>query len=383
MRLLFTTLISPGHLRPMVPLAWALRADGHDVVVTSPPNMVQWPQAAGLNARAVGEALDPIGQVRDRREPGARTGGRVDEDKYFRIGRGVSRWASAYVDGLLEFARGWRPDAVVHEPMELTGRLVAAALGIPIIRHRWGIETFDAYDRGAAEGLADTCARLGVSVDALAPYRIVDPCPASLQDPGVRPGMPMRYVPDNGSGVVPDWILHRPTTPRVLVTLGTMTVAVGGMSLLDRVFEALRGLDVEVVAAVRAEDRDTLGDVVEGVRVVESLPLSLFTDTCDLVIHHGGSGSTMATVVPGKPHLVLPQLIDGYDHADAIHRIGAGISIEDPDHQRDVDLLRESVTALLNEPRYAKTAVALAEENTSRPSPRVVAGDLVEAIKSY
>lgn len=380
MRLLFTTLISPGHLRPMVPLAWALRADGHDVVVTCPPNMVQWPQAAGLSARPVGEALDPVGQVRDRREPGARTGGRVDEDKYFRIGRGVSRWASAYVDGLLEFARDWRPDAVVHEPMELTGRLVAAALGVPIIRHRWGIETFDAYDRGAAEGLADTCARLGVTVEDLLPYRIVDPCPPSLQDPGVSPGMPMRYVPDNGAAVVPDWVLRRPARPRVLVTLGTMTVAVAGASLLDRVVEALRGLDVEIVVAMREEDRDQLG--ADKVRV-SSLPLSLYADTCDLVIHHGGSGSTMTTVVAGKSHLVLPQLIDGYDHADALHRIGAGISIEDPDEQRDVDLLRESVTALLTEPGYGKTAWGLAEENASRPSPRAVAGDLVDAVKRY
>lgn len=50
MRVLFTTAPLPGHLYPMVPLAWALRAAGHQVLVAAPENFSETVVATGLPA---------------------------------------------------------------------------------------------------------------------------------------------------------------------------------------------------------------------------------------------------------------------------------------------------------------------------------------------
>lgn len=48
MRVLFTTTPGRGHFFPMVPLAWALRCAGHQVVVAAPPQIAESVRAAGL-----------------------------------------------------------------------------------------------------------------------------------------------------------------------------------------------------------------------------------------------------------------------------------------------------------------------------------------------
>ena len=58
MRVLFTTWAWPSHYFPMVPLAWALRAAGHEVRMTSQPELLPAMLASGLPATAVGTDLD-------------------------------------------------------------------------------------------------------------------------------------------------------------------------------------------------------------------------------------------------------------------------------------------------------------------------------------
>ena len=58
MRVLVVTWGWRSHLYPLVPLAWALRAAGHDVVVAGPPDLVDVITGAGLPAVPVGRLLD-------------------------------------------------------------------------------------------------------------------------------------------------------------------------------------------------------------------------------------------------------------------------------------------------------------------------------------
>lgn len=386
MRFLFTVQVAPSHLRPMVPLAWALTAAGHQVVVACPPNMVGGPQSLGLSAVGFGEPFDQIEMIKSRlpagvRSPIERWGGRVDPARYGGIGRGISMAAAARVDSLLEFARDWRPDAVIHEPTEVTGRLVAGALGIPAFRHRWGVDTFgEEFEQALRESLHDTCERLGFDSAGLTSSGALDPCPASMQLATADPGTPMRYVAHNGAGEVPPWTLRRGKRPRVSVTLGTITVELGGVDLLKGVLEALGRLDVEVVAALRPQEVELVGALPDDVTVVEGLPIDLFMGTCDLAINHGGSGSVYTSVAHGIPQLVLPQLLHEFETGDALERIGAGLSLDTPEQQGDVSLLGDAIGKILDDGGYLEAAGRLADENAARPAPSEVAEELVSLV---
>ncbi|MGW1290379.1 activator-dependent family glycosyltransferase, partial [Streptomyces sp. NPDC002586] len=57
MRILFATFAVKTHLHPQIPIAWALRAAGHDVRVASQPDLAPDITGAGLTAVPVGDPL--------------------------------------------------------------------------------------------------------------------------------------------------------------------------------------------------------------------------------------------------------------------------------------------------------------------------------------
>ena len=58
MRVLISTWPASGHLQPIVPLSWALRGAGHEVIVTTPQHLVPFVKSTGLDAIALGEEQD-------------------------------------------------------------------------------------------------------------------------------------------------------------------------------------------------------------------------------------------------------------------------------------------------------------------------------------
>lgn len=54
-------------------------------------------------------------------------------------------------------------------------------------------------------------------------------------------------------------------------------------------------------------------------------PLSQIIPDCGYVVHHGGIGTTFATLIAGKPAIVMPQAYDQFFNATLIDRWGAGI----------------------------------------------------------
>jgi UDP:flavonoid glycosyltransferase YjiC (YdhE family) len=194
------------------------------------------------------------------------------------------------------------------------------------------------------------------------------------------PGMPMRYVAHNGAGDVPPWTLRRGRRRRVSVTLGTITVELGGVDLLKAVLEALGGLDVDVVAALRPQEVELVGSLPDEVTVVEGLPIDLFMGTCDLAINHGGSGSVYTSVAHGVPQLVLPQLLHEFETGDALERFGAGLSLDTPEQQGSASLIRDAASKILDDPGHLEAARELAAENAVRPAPTELAAELVDLI---
>jgi UDP:flavonoid glycosyltransferase YjiC (YdhE family) len=258
------------------------------------------------------------------------------------------------------------------------GRLVGELLHVPSAAHRWGVDpTSGPFEERSAELFAPLCARHGLP-GLPKPRVILDPCPPDIQALDAEPGHPMRYIPFNGTGVLPEWVSGR-ANRRVAVSMGGTTLTLAGPSSFQRVIEALGGVpDIEVVVALSAQDLDLVGGLPDEFRVTEWLPLNLFVQTCDLLIHHGGSGTGLTAAAYGVPQLVLPQFADAFDYGRGIAACGAGVTVPDAAGQSDIDGLSKTITALLDDAGYRDSATALRERMRAAPSLASVVAMLTE-----
>ncbi|GAA3343138.1 DUF1205 domain-containing protein [Amorphoplanes nipponensis] len=376
MRVLVTTAPLHGHFFPMVPLAWALRSAGHDVLVAAPANFVDDIAGAGLPAVP---SAGPIGfadfMFHDRdgtpltppADPAARRAG---------SGRAWGRLAARTLDGVREIVGNWRPDLLVCEPTEYAGQLAAATAGIAWVEHWWGLAVQPEYRPFAQRELEPELQRLGLR-DLPEPALRIDVSPPSVQRPGVPDAQRMRYVPFNGPALLPPWASQPRHRPRICVTLGSMLPKHG---LLDfggmlRDFAAgLTGLGADVVIAVDDQVAAGWTDLPDGVRAAGWLPLNLVLPACDLVVHHGGPGSVFTALALGVPQLALPQTADQFENADRMVATGAGLRLLPA--ERGTTTVVAACEQLLADPLFGKNAAVVAEEIATAPTPAEVVGVL-------
>ena len=380
MRVVLTTSALEGHFFPMVPLAWALRAAGHEVLVNAPANFTPTITSTGLYAAGFvpevrfedfmlrdrqGRPVQPPANPRDRRESGGRAWGRL---------------AALMLDGTLELFEAYRPDLVVSEPNEYAGSIAATKLGIPWVEHGWGIMGMPEFKPASAAELAPELNRLG-QPGLTDPDLVVDTCPPSLREEPADGALPMRYVPYNGAAVAPDWVFEERAKPRVCLTFGGVLPRHGRKDFRGMLREwtlALPGLGVEVVVAVADDLTAQWIPLPEGVRTAGWLPLSLTLPACDVVVHHGGVGSTLTTAIAGLPQLLTPQLVDQFENARRITALGAGLSLQ-PEELTTAAVV-EKVAELLADTTFGKCARTVADENAKRPTPAEVATQLEELV---
>lgn len=361
MRILITTNAAVGHLLPMVPTAAALLAAGHDVRVACPAGFAPFVERCGLRAVACEErAVDP----RTMPPP-------PPDDVRGRLVWAVTlSWPSdcrPWVDALLGFAREWRPELVIVEPVEHAGRVVAAALGVPVVVHGWGFTLPAGVERSAAAGLADLYRAVGA--EPVPPRLLVELGPARLQPPGTVAVRRHSYVPSS----IPGEPLPPPTpgVRRALVTLGTYADPRAAGRLRAAISAALsQGL--EVVAVLGNADRETGAALPAAAIVVRWTDMAAATASSDLVIHHGGAGTSWTTLVAGRPAVVMPQAGDQFDNARLLAEAGTARVVEDP------AALDATVRAVLEDRSLAERAGQIARANALLPGPAALAGYLAE-----
>ncbi|WP_298796320.1 nucleotide disphospho-sugar-binding domain-containing protein [uncultured Pseudonocardia sp.] len=374
MRVLFTTWAWPSHLHAMVPLAWACRAAGHDVVVACQPGLVADVRRTGLSYAVVGSDVDSAAMVAGYLLPTRRFGApaagpaRV-EPGGVRIPRALQMFLAnteAMAADIVELAHGLAPDLVVHEPTAWAGTLAAAAAGVPAVRHLYGADLLYGARHLIQELLAPLAQRweLG-ALDPLGSVT-VDPFPPSLQLYPEVQRIPVRYVSSSGFTEVPETPRRRPR--RVCVSWGTTIGRMGESRMLaGEVARALHDTDAELVVAVDGRQRDQLGLVPPGVTVVVDAPLHAVAARCDVLVSHGGAGSVLVALAAGLPQLMVPQLPDHEAHATAVVTAGAGrlLAVDDVTPER----IRSGVGALLDDPRPRAAAGVVAAEMARQPSP--------------
>ncbi|GAA3873657.1 DUF1205 domain-containing protein [Saccharothrix violaceirubra] len=366
MRVLVIPLPYPTHLMAMVPLCWALRTSGHEVLIACPPEVRATAHAAGLTTVDVpGHEEAPATTIR-LRFPLPAFG-----ERYTDAGRDLWRATADSVvrdslDRLADYravAESWRPSLLLVDVCALVGRVLGGLLDVPVAAHRWGVDpTAGPFTERARELL-----------DLPEPTLVLDPCPPGLQAVDAPPGRPVQFVPYNGSGTVPGWSTPPPGVRRICVCMGRMVLDTTGPAPLRRAVAAATAVPgTQTVVAVSREHRRWLADLPADVLVAESVPLNLFLDTCAAVVCAGGSGTALTATRFGVPQLVLPQYFDQFDYARNLAAAGAGLALPDGDSQSDHDLLTGSLAALLDDSGFASAAAKLGDEIAEMPRPTEV-----------
>lgn len=427
MRILFATYPEKTHFFAMVPLAWALRSEGHDVRVASQPSLVETITRSGLSAVPVGvdHGMDTVtrrflepefaarrpelyAKVRWGRLPPFDLPEDPEKVTWDQVRTGQREVVPGYrmanepmVEDLVAFARSWRPDLVLWEPATYSAAIAARACGAAHARVPWCLDFFGRMrlhflrmrdvrctgDRDDALGtwLAELAGRFGVEFteSLLTGQFTVEQFPGSLRMQVGLHSVPMRYVPYPGPAVVPDWLRPPPSGPRIALTLGlSSTERFGGYSVdTQELLDALADLDVEVVATVAEAEQRNVGAVPPNARVVSFVPLPVLVPTCAAVIHHAGFGTLCTTLRSGVPQLAIPEQEDALVTARRIERQGAAAVR----HVTGVtgDFVREQVLRLLGEPAFGAAAARLRDEMLAMPTPHGVVPELAELASAY
>ncbi|WP_447007961.1 glycosyltransferase [Saccharothrix isguenensis] len=321
MRVLFAALASVGHTYPLIPLAIAAREAGHEV---------HFAVGEGVHAPLAANGLRPFRPA----------------DSFYEI----------YAEDLEPELARLEPDLVVHE-WGVPGAAVAARrAGIPALWHGFG--------RMFPEGIG-----LESPTKAVPGRPHVDICPPSLQDKdflATEDRIALRPVPYSEPGPLPTW-----DEPVVYLTLGT---AFGTADLLTTVIKGLATLDAHVVVATGRVRPEELGDLPHNVTARPWVPQADLLPHAAVVVHHGGSGTTLGALAVGAPQLVLPQGADQFANADAITAAGAGLRLLAD--ELSADAVADSVRALSQRQGHRDAARAIAEEIAHMPSPDDVARSL-------
>jgi glycosyltransferase (activator-dependent family) len=419
MRVLLIVPAIPTHLNLLVPVAWALRAAGHEVSVASQPNLVGAIHSSGLTAVPAGTMLDsgrtllgskkntatasrgrPFRPAFDIREAAAQ---KLTWD-YLRgalmlHAAAISNFLAndSMLADLVDFARGWRPDLVIWDSAVYIGPVVARACGAVQVRSLSGPDHIGrmraafnelaanrvphAGDDPLGEWLARRLARYEGDFDeeVVLGRATIDPMPPWMRVPTRAKYLPVRCVPYNGTTTFPRWTLEQPSRPRVCVTLGSSAGAFGlmGVPIMEIIAE-VASLDVEVVATVSAKQLPVGAVMPENVRLFDFVPLDQLLPTCSAVVHHFGMGTLGTALVHGVPQLRVRGGVDGDGDRELVER-GAALSLDSGDLAPGE--IAKAVHRLISEPTFQENAARLRAEMLMAPSPARLVPELEALVR--
>jgi UDP:flavonoid glycosyltransferase YjiC (YdhE family) len=374
MRFLFTSNPLVGHWLPMLPLARAAEAAGHEVVVAAGPDVVADIDRRGLTAWSIGPDLATTqAGVRDRPRAANET------DAARTVGDGLAMFAAPAIDrarALVVLTAGWLPDIVIQETYELAGDYVPARLHVlhGLGAHYPGFVGLRELALGYVGSTLGPPAWRAPVADTL----YIDPFPPILQAQDARPFKDVLAVrPDAGEvgpgDVLPPSVGQLPYERTVYLTLGTFF---NSADQFEMPLGALRDLGVNVVLTCGyGVDKAAFGLLPPNVVVEQYLPQALLLPRCSAVVCHAGAGTVIGALANGVPLVCLPRGADQFGNADQVSRTGAGITLRP--EELSADSIREACRRVLDDASYAAAASALQDEIALLPDASAVVNELV------
>lgn len=341
-----------GHLYPMMDVAIALREAGHRVIVQTLADERDRVEAEGLEHRAMDariealvlddyEGKNPLQQIQRTMSCWLERAPHEAED----LQRSIETLAP---DLLVVDANSWGAAAVAESRGQPWAMFLPYCLPVPSrdapafgpgfappkgwmgrLRDRllWAVQGFAM--RGALEQLNALRAEVGVAAVTshsdlfrrpdLLLYRTAEPFdyPRSDWPENLRAIGPGLWAPP---GEAPPWLgeLER---PRVLVSVSTELQEDG--AIIETALEALADAPGTVIVTTAALDPARF-QAREGVRITRFLPHAAVVPEVDLVVTHGGMGTTQRALAAGVPVVVVPWGRDQNETARRAEVCGAG-----------------------------------------------------------
>jgi hypothetical protein len=378
-RILFTSTSGLGHVHPLLPFVRAAQARGDEVRLAIAT--AAQPAAAGF-----GVPLVPTG-LPDPAEAGPFWAGlpaQDDKDSYV-----IGRWfggmlTRAALPAVHAEIDSWTPDLVVSESAELAGALCAELAGISHVTVGCTALAGPGYVSPVLVAEVNTARRmLGLPETDEVPWdrattTYVTAVPQVLWGaPDEVPAGTRLVRHEDPEGPVRDE-LPAPREPgrraTVYATLGSAAPGVGFVGdAYAAVLAGLGRLDADVLFTVGSLDAGTLGPLPANVRVESYVPQSVAM-ACDVVVSHGGSGTTIAALTRGLPQVVVPLFADQPHNAARIAAAGIGVAV---DVRTAADTLAPAVEKVLGDASYRQAAHRVACDLAALPSPADVLADLI------
>ncbi|TAK82450.1 MAG: DUF1205 domain-containing protein, partial [Aquabacterium sp.] len=365
------------HFFPMVPLCWALRSAGHEVMAALPGKFTAVAESAGITSTQISSSdhfYNRDSQANHQTTP--QWGANADGSHHGRVTQAVIEHvldtympiSYSNAEAMVKLADQWRPDLVLHTPWDYTGPLVATMLGIPRVSHSWGVALPRELEALEAQAIEPLLQKWGIQGGLQEAKHHIDICPPSLQYDEV-PTMTrhMQYIPFNGSSPLEPWLLEAPKRKRVCVSIGSVPIENGHAHLLESVIIALSRMDVEGVVLTGGVQVNLEHQPANVKLIKNNIPLSYVLPSCDFVIHHGGSGSTMTSSVLGLPQLAIPQMCDQFRHAERTAEAKVGITLTNKTPHPDE--VYQAATQLISDEVYRTNARKMRIENLQQPKP--------------
>lgn len=367
------TLPLPGHMRPMMAAARALKQAGHTPIVVGPPDLTsRIPDDVAV--RTVGADRFPSGTLDARCACLSRMTSLSDMRQMFNTIAALSQF---YIDHLPDAIDAIGADAVLHDQLEPGAGIVARGLS-----QSWGIRHISLacalpmnrepsipppflgwrYRPGAfgdwlnagyyrvvnalhaeqSRVLADGAQRFGLTKpdgledwqrvwsvdDGISRQKDLVQGLASLDYPRQTPPTylgPLRDAETRYPGL--DSIAaERDGRPLAFISLGTL---MGGRTRLLRAMAKAakaRGLQPVVVHGGRMEEGEA-ASFPKGTIIRDFLDQRQIMDDADAALLHGGHNSTTDAVSAGLPLIILPQAFEQGAMAARVERAGLGRAV--------------------------------------------------------
>ncbi len=411
-----------GHVTPLVALARALVARGHQVHFYTGSRFQQEVEATGACFEPMSAALDPGGRPLEDFFPELRRLTGVEQLKYalrhFFIDSGLGqltdlrRVVSRTPPDTIVVDASFRGAALLHElregppwvavnvfPLMLSSRDTAPfGPGFPPMPGRAGRLRNAVLQQLVTQLLMRDVMRhanvqraeLGlpprtelVFDAALSPYLYLQAGVASLEYP--RSDLPpqVHFVgPLTAAGAdahdpLPPWWgdLVDADRPVVHVTQGTANT--DPRELLLPTLRALADEDVLLVATTGGPGVDVLGALPHNARAAEFVPHSALLPHVSVMVTNGGFGGVLRALSHGIPLVVGGGTQDKPEVANRVHFAGAGINLRTgAPTEHDV---RQAVRRVLTDPRFRHGAETVAAD-IARHRGAAAAADLIEVL---
>jgi len=368
MRILMTTIRGEGHMRPLLPFADAFRDQGHDVMIATPEAATGLVLDAGHEAWALPQAPAAVSDSVFAR---AQAGG-PDEANRIVIGElFAGTHARAALPGVTAAVAEWQPDVLMYETCEFAAALVAEQVALPSVRVAVHMAALEAYiARFAAADVDALRVMLGLEPDPEG-ERLLASTSVTLTPPALDGGVTeahfrepitaLEIPPGAGDG-----------RPLVYVSFGTVAPQSDAYPGIYRdAIEQLAALDVRVLLNTGRRDPAELGSLPAGVHARAWVREAQVLPHVSAMVSHAGAGSVRTALAAGVPMALAPRFGDQPLNARAVQEAGGGLVVDGPRR------IGETVKALLTDPAYTTTAVAIATAVDALPE----AGEAIEVLR--